>query len=59
MKTLRELNLEYWDKIHDMCKGTALEGREWECVKVSGMTGYLMQIWIAHACWMICSHVEE
>ena len=36
MKTRKELNLEYWGRVHEICKGTALEGREWECVKWNG-----------------------
>lgn len=31
MKTLRELNLEYWGRVHDMCKGTNV--KPWECLK--------------------------
>ena len=31
MKTLRELNLEYWGRVHDMCEGTNV--KPCECVK--------------------------
>lgn len=31
-----KLNREYWGRIINMCQGTALEGREWECVKING-----------------------
>lgn len=34
MKTKRELNLEYWGRIHDMCDGTDV--KPWECVKFEG-----------------------
>lgn len=34
MKTIRDLNLEYWVRIHDMCEGTLVD--PWECVKWRG-----------------------
>jgi len=34
MKTRKELNLEYWGRVHDMCKGTELECSEWRCVEL-------------------------
>lgn len=36
MKTRQELNVEYWGRVHDMCKGTDIEGREWKCVRNNG-----------------------
>lgn len=35
-----ELNREYWGRVIDMCQGTALEGREWQCVKHMGDTWF-------------------
>lgn len=35
IKAIRDINREYWGRIHDICEGTDLEYTPWKCVKLN------------------------
>lgn len=49
--TLRELNLEYWGRVHDMCEGTTV--KPWECVRL------VNELFDKHPRFLVCSMEYE
>lgn len=59
METRQELNLSYWGRVVPMCKGTALEGCEWECVKRGSDTISCHPSFITQDCDLAVAILED